>query len=151
MDQENQNLFELQLDQPSTAYLGEAAKWAKFLAIMGFIFCAFMVVAALFAGSMMSAMMSSAGSGFGSMYGSGVITVIYLFGAALYFFPCLFLFRFATQMQDAIRNHEQSKLQGSLKNLKSCFRFLGILTIVVIAIYVLILVGVLVVGVGTMM
>jgi hypothetical protein len=151
MDQENQNVFELQLDQPSTAYLGEAAKWAKFLAIMGFIFCAFMVVAALFAGSMMSAMMSSAGSGFGSMYGSGVITVIYLFGAALYFFPCLFLFRFATQMQDAIRNHEQSKLQGSLKNLKSCFRFLGILTIVVIAIYVLILVGVLVVGVGTMM
>ena len=151
MDQQNQNLFELQLDQPSTAYLGEAAKWAKFLAIMGFIFCAFMVVAALFAGSMMSAMMSSAGSGFGSMYGSGVITVIYLFGAALYFFPCLFLFRFATQMQDAIRNHEQSKLQGSLKNLKSCFRFLGILTIVIIAIYVLILIGVLVVGVGTMM
>jgi hypothetical protein len=151
MDQQNQNLFELQLDQPSTAYLGEAAKWAKFLAIMGFIFCAFMAVAALFAGSMMSAMMASAGSGFGSMYGSGVITVIYLLGAALYFFPCLFLFRFATQMQDAIRNHEQAKLQGSLKNLKSCFRFLGILTIVVIAIYVLILVGVLVVGVGTMM
>ena len=151
MDQQNQNLFELQLDQPSTAYLGEAAKWAKFLAIMGFIFCAFMVVAALFAGSMMSAMMSSAGSGFGSMYGSGVITVIYLFGAALYFFPCLFLFRFASQMQDAIRNHEQSKLQGSLKNLKSCFRFLGILTIVIIAIYVLILIGALVVGVGTMM
>jgi len=151
MDQQNQNLFELQLDQPSTAYLGEAAKWAKFLAIMGFIFCAFMVVAALFAGSMMSAMMSSAGSGFGSMYGSGLFTVIYLFGAALYFFPCLFLFRFASQMQDAIRNHEQSKLQGSLKNLKSCFRFLGILTIVIIAIYVLILIGALVVGVGTMM
>jgi hypothetical protein len=150
MDQQNQNLFELQLDQPSTAYLGEAAKWAKFLAIMGFIFCAFMLIAALFAGSMMSAMISSAGANFG-MFGSGFITILYLFGAALYFFPCLFLFRFASQMQDAIRNHEQNKLHGSFKNLKSCFRFLGILTIVVIAIYILLFIGVMVVGVGAMM
>ena len=50
MDQQNQNLFELQLDQPSAAYLGEAAKWAKFLAIIGFIFCGLMILAALFMG-----------------------------------------------------------------------------------------------------
>jgi uncharacterized membrane protein YjgN (DUF898 family) len=151
MDQQNQNLFELQLDQTSTAYLGEAAKWAKFLAILGFIFCAFLVIAALFAGTMMSAMMSAAGGGMGSMFGSGFITILYLMGAALYFFPCLFLFRFASQMQDAIRNHEQAKLQGSLKNLKSLFRFLGILTIIIIAFYILIFIGILVVGVGTFM
>jgi hypothetical protein len=118
---------------------------------MGFIFCAFMAVAALFAGSMMSAMMASAGSGFGSMYGSGVITVIYLLGAALYFFPCLFLFRFASQIQDAIRNNEQAKLQGSFRSLKSFFRFVGILTIIGIAFYMLAIFAILVVGVGAFM
>jgi hypothetical protein len=151
MDQQNQNLFELQLDQPSTGYLGEAAKWAKFLAILGFIFCAFMVIAALFAGSMMSSMMSSAGGGFGSMFGGGFITVLYLLGAALYFFPCLFLFRFASQIQDAIRNNEQAKLQGSFRSLKSFFRFVGILTIIGIAFYMLAIFAILVVGVGAFM
>lgn len=151
MDQQDQNLFELQLDHPSTAYLGEAAKWAKFLAIMGFIFCALMVIAALFAGSMMSTMMSSAGGGLGSVFGGGFITVLYLLGAALYFFPCLYLFRFALQMQEALRNREQNKLQGSFRSLKSCFRFVGILTIVIIAFYVLMLIGVMVVGVGALM
>jgi uncharacterized membrane protein YjgN (DUF898 family) len=151
MDQQNQNLFELQLDQPSTAFLGEAAKWAKFLAILGFILCAFMVIAALFAGSIMSSMMASAGGGMGSMFGGGFITVVYLVGAALYFFPCLYLFKFASQMQDALRNHEQAKLQGSFKNLKSLFRFVGILTIIILAIYILLVIGLLVVGVGSLM
>ena len=150
MDQQNQNLFELQLDQPSTGYLGEAAKWAKFLAILGFIFCAFMVIAALFAGSMMSSMMSSAG-GFGTMFGGGFVTVLYLLFAALYFFPCLFLYRFASQIQDAIHNNEQAKLQGSFRSLKSFFRFVGILTIIAIAFYILAIFAVLVIGVGAFM
>ena len=151
MDLQNQNLFELQLDQPSTAYLGEAAKWAKFLAIMGFIFCMLFVVFALFAGTIMGAAMSAAGSGIPSMFGSGIVTVFYLLIAALYFFPCLYLFKFSSQLQDAIRDHEQNKLQGSFKNLKSCFKFLGILTIISIAIYVLFIIGALVMGVGALM
>jgi amino acid transporter len=150
MDQQNQNLFELQLDQPSTAYLGEAAKWAKFLAIMGFIFCGLMIIIALFAGSIMGAAMSAAGGGMSSMFGSGLLTAVYIIFAAVYFFPCLFLFRFASQMQEAVRNHEQNKLQGSFKNLKSCFRFLGILTIIVLCFYVLGIIGGLLVGLSSM-
>jgi len=150
MDQQNQNLFELQLDHPSTAHLGEAAKWAKFLAIIGFVFCGLMIVVALFAGSIMGAMMSSMGSGAASMFGSGFITVIYLVLTAIYFFPCLFLYRFATQMQIALHNNEQGRLQTSFKNLKSCFRFLGILFIIVIGMYVLMIIGVMVAGIGFM-
>jgi hypothetical protein len=148
MDQQNENLFELQLDQPGSAYLGEAAKWAKFLAIVGFVFCAFMIIAALFAGSMMNSVMSSAGAGVFGMFGGGFITALYLFGAVLYFFPCLFLFRFASQIQEAIKNHEQIKLQQSFKNLKSFFKFVGILTIIVIAIYILLIFIVMAVGIG---
>ena len=150
MDQQNQHLFELQLDQPSTAHLAEAAKWAKFLAIIGFVFCGLMIVVALFAGSIMGAMMSSMGGNAASMFGSGFITVIYLVLTAIYFFPCLFLYRFATQMQTALHNNEQGRLQTSFKNLKSCFRFLGILFIIMIGMYLLMIIGVMVTGIGFM-
>jgi len=151
MDQQNQNLFELQLDQPSAAYLGEAAKWAKFLAIIGFIFCGLMILAALFAGSIIGAMMSSMGGGSASMFGSGFVTVLYLCLTAIYFFPCLYLFRFASQMQDALHSNEQNKLQTSFKNLKACFRFMGILFIVIMSIYILMIIFVMVVGLGGLM
>lgn len=150
MDQPNQNLFELQLDQPSTAYLGEAAKWAKFLAIIGFVFCGLMIVMALFAGSIMGTMMTSMGGSSASMFGSGFITVIYLLLTAIYFFPCLYLYRFASQMQTALHNNEQGRLQASFKNLKACFRFMGILFIVLICMYVLMIMGVMVAGIGFM-
>jgi hypothetical protein len=150
MEQQNQNLFELQLDQPSAAHLGEAAKWAKFLAIIGFIFCAIMILVALFAGSIMGTMMASMGGGAASMMGSGFVTVIYLLLTAVYFFPCLYLYKFASQMQSALPGNEQGRLQSSFKNLKACFRFMGILFIIVMSFYVLAIIGVMIAGIGFM-
>ena len=130
------NLFDLQVDQPTSAFLGEAAKWAKFLAIVGFIFCGLMVLTGLFAGSIMSAFMSSAGVEGGAV--SLVFFAIMFMGAALiYFFPCLFLFNFATKMQLAIRNNDQQQLINSSKNLKSLFKFLGILTVIFLVLWIL--------------
>ncbi len=40
----NANLFDLQLDQQSINYLTEAARWARFLSILGFIYCGFIVI-----------------------------------------------------------------------------------------------------------
>ena len=61
MDQQNQGLFDLHLDQQSFVNLKEAAKWARFIAIIGFIISALMVLFALFAGTLLSTM----GAGFG--------------------------------------------------------------------------------------
>ena len=41
------DIFLLQVDNGNIPYLKEAAKWAKFLAIMGFIFCGIMLIAAI--------------------------------------------------------------------------------------------------------
>ncbi|HMH23962.1 MAG TPA: DUF5362 family protein [Puia sp.] len=124
------NLFELAVDNISSSYLKETAKWAKFLSIIGFITCGFLVLIALFAGSLFSNLGQA--SGFG-MLGAGfgaVFTVIYLIIAALYFFPCLYLFNFAAKMQVALRSNDQDQLTQSFKNLKSCYRFVGILTVI---------------------
>lgn len=137
--EQNQSLFDLQIDQQGLSYLGEAARWARFVAICGFIFCALMVMAGFFMGTMMTAMMGAVSSL--SAIGSGFITFFYLLLAAIWFLPCLFLFRFGSQMQLAVRNNQQDKLHQSLSNLKSYFKFIGVLFIIVLTFYALAIVG----------
>jgi len=131
------NLFELQVDHLATAYLGETARWAKFLAIVGFVFCGLLALVALFAGTIFSTAMSAFGGGGVSFMGGAALTIIYLLLALLYFFPCLYLFKFASKMQVALRNNDQQQLGESFRNLKSCYRYLGILMIIILGFYAL--------------
>lgn len=136
MEQNTTNLFELQVDPQSNAYLAETAKWAKFLAIIGFIMCALIALAGLFAGTMLSSLSDGMG-----MPGLGVAaSVMYILFALLWFFPCLYLYRFSVRTQTALRNNEQQSLTAGLMNLKSYFKFVGILTLIIIAIYALMLI-----------
>lgn len=137
MEQNTSNLFELRLDQQASGYLSETAKWGKFLAIVGFIMCALIVLIGIFAGSIMSSAFGElgGGAGFGGM-GVGM-AVVYILFALLYFFPCLYLYRFAVRAQVALRNNDQQSLNIAFMNLKSCFKFVGILTIIVLALYAL--------------
>jgi len=124
------NLFELQIDHNGSAFLKEAAKWAKFLAILGFIFCGLYVCFALFAGSIMAAFSRIPGANAGLGIGGTFISIIYIAVALLYFFPCLYLYNFAVKIAAALRENNQEQLNLSFKNLKSCYRFLGILAII---------------------
>jgi hypothetical protein len=124
------SLFTLQVDHQASGFLGETARWAKFLAILGFISCGLLVLAALFLGTLI-AYFSRIGGGTPMPGGMGAfVSVFYILMALLYFFPCLYLFNFASKMQIALRNNDQDHLNESFKNLKSTFRFVGILTIV---------------------
>ena len=51
MESNEQHLFDLKIDRPVATNLSEAAKWGKFLGIMGFIFCGLMVIIGFFAGT----------------------------------------------------------------------------------------------------
>ena len=131
----------LDLTQEAIGYLKTTAKWANFLAIIGFIGVGFMVLAALFVGTFMSSMSDFSeispliGSGFGL-----AMTILYLIIAALYFFPTLYLYRFATKTKAAIRDYQTHNLTEGLKNLKSSFKFVGIMIAVILGLYALILV-----------
>jgi len=147
MDQPNQNMFDLQIDQQTFRYFSESAKWAKFLSIVGFIYCGFMVLVALFAGAFLATVFPMMGaSGKGASIGGGIITFIYLVLAIVYFFPCLFLYRYASNMQLAIAHNEQGKMQSSIRNLKSLFKFFGIVTIIMLAVMALAMLGIMISG-----
>ena len=144
------SLFGLNIDPSSKAHLNEAAKWAKFLAIMGFIVCGLIVLIGIFAGSIFSRMSSyrSFDTEVNTSSFAAAAAVIYILIAVLYFFPCLFLFRFAVKMKTALMSDDQNTLNTSFQNLKKTFRYVGVLTIIVLSFYILALIIGLASGLG---
>lgn len=139
MENQHQNLFDLQVDQEVSGYLAETAKWAKFLAIVGFVMTGLMVILSFFAGAIMTFYSTAMGGAEGAMppMAGGFLTVLYLLLALLFFFPYLYLYNFATKMQAALRSSTQEELTKSFANLKSCFKFVGVVTLVLLAFYAL--------------
>ncbi|MFP9114521.1 DUF5362 family protein [Flavobacterium sp. RHBU_3] len=142
--------FELQLTQEAKDFVREAGKWARFLSIVGFVFIGFFVLMALFImtlGSMGGAM----GGAFSAMgAASGVfIGLVYILIALLYFFPVLYLFKFGNKTKAAFESNDTQALTEAFQNLKSHYKFVGILTIVGIGFYVLMIVIAVIAGVAS--
>jgi len=125
----------LKLTTESLNYLSETRKWTMFFAILGFIGIALMILGAIIIG-----IIGLVGGTFGSMSEAwimGVIAIVYLAFGVLYFFPVFYLLKFSTNMRNAIEKSDQSILTLAFQNLKSHYRFLGILIIVLFGVYIL--------------
>lgn len=151
---QNPSLFGLNVDATSQSNLGDAAGWARFLGIVGIVSCVLLVVLGIFAATALSSLENRFQSDFGgrsSGLGSAMgvtVAVTYIFIAVIYFFPCMFLLRFANHMKRALRSNDQATLNESFKNLKVTFRYMGILTIISLVFLVLaLLIG----GLGVLM
>jgi len=142
--EQSQNLLssELVVDPIAASHLKETAMWAKFLAIVGLVLSILIGILALFAGSILAGMSREFGNNAaGAAISSGIITMVYLFVAALYFFTSLFLFRFASRMKLALLSTDQENFHSSLHNLKLVYRIMGIIMIVYLGILALALIG----------
>jgi hypothetical protein len=64
-----------------------------------------------------------------------VMGIFYILIAGLYFFPAMYLYRFATASAQAIEKLNDDILEEGIENLKSLFRFTGILMIIVLSFY----------------
>ncbi|MGZ3839469.1 MAG: DUF5362 family protein [Flavisolibacter sp.] len=141
MDQEQSTeLFSLQIDSMTKTHLAETARWGRFLAIVGFIMCGLIVLGGIAFGSFFS-MVARGNDG----YDRGVFTTalgtamvfVYIIVAVVYFFPCLFLFRFSAGMKKALNSNSQDELDLAFQNLKSMFKYVGVITIIFLALYAL--------------
>jgi magnesium-transporting ATPase (P-type) len=127
---------QLTVSDQAKRFLSEAGKWGRFISIIGFIMIALMVIFSLFAGVM-----------FGNLPGldelpfpSAIFSLVYLLIAALYFFPVFYLYRFSYRIREALNRNDEAILESSFENLKSHYKFIGILLIVMLALYALIFV-----------
>ena len=98
----------LHLSGQSLGYLKETAKWGKFLAIVGFVMLGLVMLIflllAIFVGSTgLAALDGPESAVFGAMGAATIMFYVFLF-IIFYFIPSLFLYRFATNMQIALRN-----------------------------------------------
>ena len=139
---------QLVIDQSAKMFLGETAKWGKFLAIIGFVFCGLILVGALFlffaGGSMTSAFkgMNPALAG----VATGFIGFIYLLLALIYYFPSKYLYDFSIYIKQAIALEDQESLNYAFERMKSLYKFWAILMIVLLSFYALIIVFTVLVG-----
>ena len=141
--------LEMKLNESAKDFLKETAKWAYFLSILGYVGIGFIVLAGLFAGTLFSAMgkMNPAMSSMGSSFGI-IMAVVYLLIAALYFFPVYYLNKFASNAKIACATNDSDKLTISFQYLKSHYKFIGIMTLVVFSLYLLMIIGAIIGGVA---
>lgn len=119
-------------------YLFTAAKWSKFLGIVGFVFTGFIILGSIGMMAMGSFLFSGMGGSAGIFSGLGILAGVFYIGfAVLYFYISLYLYRFGTRMQDGLNSSMPNKITEGFKSLKSFFQLTGIFTAAIIIFYIL--------------
>jgi hypothetical protein len=130
-----------QLTPESVSYLLKAAKWGKFMAILGFIISGLLILG----GITMSFVLNKV-SGTDELvpidmpFSPAVLSVIYIIIAAIYLIPVIFLNTFSNNAIKAANLSSTEKMTISLRNLKNLFVFIGISTVVLLVLYTLTLI-----------
>lgn len=145
---ENNKDTSLELTNRSLSYLNETRKWTMFLAILGFVFLGIMVIFSLSFSAIFS---SISGEEAKLPFPGFLIGFIYLILAVVYFFPILYLYKFSSFIKDGILNSSSDQLDLAFQNLKSHYKFMGILFIVMLAFYAFALFMVMVGGLFSML
>jgi len=142
----------IDLNEEIKDYMLETSKWAKFLSILGFIGIGIFALIGLYTLSGNSYMGNSYGYDRSEDYyryynygrppqTSGINLfsfLIYIGVCILYFFPIYYLFQFSTKIRNAIDFNSQESLVDGFRYLKSHYKYIGIVTIVILSLYVLI-------------
>ena len=140
--EENQALFSLTIDPGTKDYLNETAKWARFLAIVSMIVLILVFLFTVLAATVLDKSTLITISGTSTQLSEGytnslrigmVIGSLVLIGIA--FIPLFYLLQFANRMKKALAANQQDTLNSSFHHLKRYFRFLGIIVIIVLALY----------------
>jgi hypothetical protein len=123
-------------------YLSQTGPWVRFISIMLFIGAAFMILAGVALVLMGLAGLDSSTSPFGSGSMPGgmafLLGPIYVMMALLFYIvPGIFLFRYASAIKALKMTPSAPALEDALRNQKTFWRYLGIMAIVMLAIFVL--------------
>ncbi len=128
-----------QLTDVSVSFILKAAKWGKFLAILGFIVNGLMLIAGIIMGFVLNILPDEM-IPLNLPFSPGVLSAIYVLIAVIYIIPVIFLNNFCNQAIKAVQLSSTESMSSSLKNLKNLFVFAGISTIVVLTLYTLMLI-----------
>ena len=124
---------ELFISHEIKTYLRGISKWGKFLSVVGFIGIGIFVLLGIVF-SLMGNMICPYGS-IPHAYYIGWMGYIYVVFGLLYFFPTYYLMRASNNLRKGLVSTNQHFLTVGFRNLKSVFKFFGVMTIVICSIY----------------
>ncbi|GAB4495028.1 MAG: hypothetical protein OHK0019_22980 [Saprospiraceae bacterium] len=119
------------------------AKWAMFLTVITFIYLGFAVLPMFVVMPMMGTALAMSGQSelAGMIESTGTVFIIFALAVlGVMFMITLFHLRFSTGIQRAIQYDSQEAFESAWRNLRNYFRWNGIITIAMIAIYVIALI-----------
>lgn len=138
----------LWISEDVRSYLYEAAKWTRFLSIVGFVFSALTAITALSAGALMNSISALSPGSPLLKIGSAGLTAFYLLLAVIQFYPSWQLYKFSAATSQAVLFTDQDSLALAMSKLKSFFKFFGIITMAFIGFYLLIIIVVAIGGIA---
>ncbi len=136
----------ISLNTQDLAHLLTTGKWARFIAIVSFISIGLSVLGLVFVGSSFASVGAASPLAFAPLIGGVWIVVLYAIIIGIQLYPTIKLFQFSNGIMDAVNSRNGVAASTAFAALKSLYKFLGILVIVFIAIYVLLIGGVLLGG-----
>jgi len=132
----------VQLTATMKGYLIEAAKWTRFMSVVGFglfglmaLGCLGFIVAGIFFGNEILNM-----PGRGQIQFSFLIIMLVVYGI-LILIPSLYMHNFSSKTLKSVPVLDVTGIETALKNLKSIFKFYGICMIVFFSIYAILILG----------
>lgn len=123
------NFFDLRIDEESRGTLLTITKWAKGIAILGFISPVVSILITLFSYRNLGA--------YGMGYAIGVTLIGWVIGTAVTVVLNMFLYKFATRAAESLETMNQDTFTEGASNLRYFFKMMGILIIVALAFAVL--------------
>jgi len=130
LNRENE-IFGLRIDETSKSYLLETMRWAKFAGIIFTVLIMLVSILMIFLVTVllpeyMDTPMPNA---------LPALMFTLLFGIGINFYPIFALLRFSSLIKKALHNSNQQQFNHALKYMKNLFRYMGVLTIVMIVLY----------------
>ncbi len=127
------------LTAESAAFLIKAAKWGKFLSILGFIVITLILIAGILMSFVLN-MVQDEMIPLNMPFSPKILSIVYIVIAGIYLIPVIFLNSFCNQALKAVKYSNTVNMTNSLRNLKNLFVFIGISTVVFLALYTIILI-----------
>lgn len=132
----------------SIGFLKVTKKWTYFISIIGFVGVGFMVLAGLLMGIIFSVIDVFSGVPDVPDFPFGILGFIYIIMAVIYFFPVYYLYKFSQDLGYGLRLMDEVRINSAFRFLKKHFKFIGILIIVLIAIYIIFIAGIVIASVA---
>ncbi len=123
------NTSKLEITDNTIGYIKELRKWTMLLSVIGFIFLGIIILIIPF---LIYFQLNSYNIGLGLATTIPLILIV-----VLYFFPIYYLYMFSKYSKNAMDNLDTNSLEIAFKYLKSHYKFMGILVIVILCLYLI--------------